>query len=295
MPRASINLSVDVEEWFHAEAVRPLVLRDPALRETPRVEPNVDRLLELFARHGARGTFFVLGEVAARHPAMVQRIAAAGHELGTHGLDHELIWRQTPEAFRRDLLRAKALVEDISGTPVRGFRAPKFSITDWSLDVLRECGLAYDTSFYAHRSHARYPHLSERPQPERGVVRVFRNGLREVALTLLPVGGRLVPWSGGGFFRLIPYPLYRLGVLRSLREEGGFTFFVHPWEADTEQPPLEGLGARRTLQHRGWRRRVPAKLDRLLADFATRPLAEAAAEAPLSGGTSPSRSGPGTG
>jgi polysaccharide deacetylase family protein (PEP-CTERM system associated) len=280
MTRASINLSVDVEEWFHAEAVRPHGLRDPGLRGSPRVEQNVDRLLELFAQFGARGTFFVLGEVAARHPALVRRIAAAGHELGTHGLDHELLWRLSPAVFRQDLQRAKGLVEDAAGAPVRGFRAPKFSITDWSLDVLLECGLSYDSSFYAHRSRARYPHLGERPLPERGVVRVFRNGLREVALTLLPVGGRLVPWSGGGFFRLIPYRFYRLGVLRALREEEGFTFFLHPWEIDLGQPSLPGLGVRSRIRHFGWRAAMPRRLALLLAEFPTRPLAEAAAEAP---------------
>lgn len=292
MHPAPINFSVDVEEWLHAEAVRELALRDHRSRERPRVEANTDALLALLARRGARGTFFVLGEVAERHPGLVRRIAAAGHEVGTHGLDHQLLWRQGPAEFRRDLLRSKRAIEDLTGQPVRGFRAPKFSITDWAIDVLGECGFAYDSSFYACRGHARYPHLRRRPQPECGIVRVFDNGLKEVTLSLLRVGGRYVPWSGGGFFRLIPYPLYRMGVLRSLRQEGGFTFFLHPWELDTAQPRLPGLGLRRWIKHHGWRARVPARLERLLADFATRPLAEAVVETPLSAGTSPAPARP---
>lgn len=292
MPRPCINFSVDVEEWIHAEAVRELALGDARHRELPRVEANTDALLELLGRHGALGTFFVLGEVAERHPALVRRIAAAGHEVATHGHDHQLLWRQRPADFRRDLLRSKHAIEQLTGKPVLGFRAPKFSITDWGVDVLRECGFAYDSSFYACRSHARYPHLKERPQPERGIVRDFGNGLREITLSLLPVGGRYVPWSGGGFFRMIPGPLYRLGLRRSLRQEGGFTFFLHPWELDTGQPRCRGLGLGRRIKHYGWRRQVPARLERLLAEFATRPLAEAAAERALSAGTSPAPAAP---
>lgn len=291
MPRACINFSIDVEEWVHAEAVRELALLEPSNRVRPRVEANTDALLALLARRGARGTFFVLGEVAERHPALVRRIAAAGHEVGAHGYDHRLIWRQSPAEFRRDLLRTKHLLEDLAGVPVRGFRAPKFSITDWAVQVLGECGFLYDSSFYTCRHHARYRHLDERPQPETGIVRAFRNGLTEITLSLLPLGGRHVPWSGGGFFRVIPYPLYRRGVVRLLREEGGFTFFLHPWELDTEQPRLAGLGLGKRLKHYGWRRRVAGRVDRLLADFATRPLAEAAAAAPLSAGTSPAPAG----
>ncbi len=231
-------LSVDVEEYYHGrefEAAVPEAQR-PSLPS--RVEASVDRVLELLTQRDVRATFFVVGRLAADHPGMVQRIVAQGHELACHGHEHELVFRQSPQEFRDDVTRAKALLEDLSGEPVVGYRAPNFSIgaeQDWAYDILLENGFLYDSSSY--------PILHDRygtPGDPRFPYEVRRSG--ESRLLEFPVGtarfaGINFPIGGGGYFRLLPFEWTRRGIMRvNGRERQPVMFYFHPWELDPDQP-----------------------------------------------------------
>lgn len=262
-------MSVDVEDWFQVQAFAGRVRRDDWDAMPRRVEASTDRVLALFERAGVRATFFTLGWVAERHPALIRRIVAGGHELASHGQDHRLVRDQTPDAFRADVRRAKALLEDTGGVAVRGYRAATFSIgpdTPWALPVLAEEGHAYSSSLNPIR-HDLYgapdaPRFAHRPAgvPE---------GFAEVPLTTVRLGGRNWPCAGGGFFRLMPYALFRSGLRRVNRHDGrAAVFYFHPWEVDPGQPRLSGLSARARLRHTLNLSRMEARLERLLRDFA---------------------------
>ena len=204
-------LTVDVEDYFQVEAFADVVDRADWDSIPSRVEASTDRLLAQFARHGALGTFFTLGWVADRYPGIVRRIVGAGHELASHGYAHRRVDRQTPAEFHADIDRARKLLEDVGGVRVAGYRAPTFSIgaqTPWAPEILVNTGHRYSSSVYPVR-HDLYgsPHAPRFPyQPH--------PGLWELPMTTVPVRGRNLPCSGGGFFRLLPYRLFRLGLAR---------------------------------------------------------------------------------
>ena len=264
--RAHAAFSVDVEDWFHVENLKRAIARDSWDRLELRVERNVERILELMAEYGAHGTWFVLGWVAERLPAMVRSIAAAGHEIGSHGFDHEGVNTLSAEQFRADVRRSKILLEDILGVEVIGYRAPCFSITDWSIDVLREVGFRYDSSAFPIIAHDRYGKLrgvsaGGNPIPE------IRPGFHEVCVSSVPLCGYGLPWGGGGYFRLLPYRLFRVGVRRLLASGRPYVFYIHPWEFDPHQPRVAGLRRGHAFRHYLNLDRVEARVTALLVDF----------------------------
>lgn len=229
-------LSVDVEEYYHA-----LVFQEGTGRAgawPSRVEVSMQRVLEMFSLNRVQATFFTLGEVAATHPGLIRKIAGEGHEVACHGYRHVPITWLTPEEFRADVRRAKGLLEDLTGEPVLGYRAPNFSIgrmQQWAYDVLLEEGFCYDSSTYPIR-HDRYGH----PHSPRFLHVIRRDGVRQ--LMEFPVGtmrllGLNLPIGGGGYFRLLPVALVRGGIRRvNARERRPVMFYFHPWELDAEQP-----------------------------------------------------------
>ena len=196
-------------------------------------------------------------------PGLVRRIAAAGHELASHGYGHQPLYALSPAAFREDVKRGVGLLEAAAGQKVRGYRAPSFSITDWALDVLKELGLEYDSSAFPTAAHDRYGRLSSVDGSE-GIVEV-RPGLYEIFVSTLRIGHLGVPWAGGGYFRLLPYRLFAHGIRRILSSGRPYVFYIHPWEIDPGQPRVQGLKpAHRVppLQQLGPRRaeiRAPAR------------------------------------
>ena len=211
-------MTVDVEDYFHVSALAEVIRRDQWDDMEYRAEQSTNRLLDLFGRHGVRATFFVLGWVARRSPELIKRIHAAGHEVACHGLTHELVYRQTPEVFRQETRESKAMLEDLIGAPVLGYRAASYSITArslWAIDILCELGFRYDSSIFPI-AHDRYgiPGASTRP----GLMHA-KNGasIVEFPLSTAEVFGRRVPVAGGGYFRLLPYWFTRWG-LRSINE-----------------------------------------------------------------------------
>lgn len=227
-------MSIDVEDWFQVQNLSGSIPRDSWDSRERRVETNTRRMLEIMARTGARSTCFVLGWVAERHPGLVREIAAAGHEVASHGYGHELIYDIGPERFREDIRRAKRILEDLVGRRVRGYRAPNFSITDWAIDILAEEGYGYDSSSFPVVAHDRYGRLSVSGGGR--AVYEIRPGFREVCVSSLRVAGRDIPWGGGGWFRMFPYPLFRAGVTRFIATGQPYVFYIHPWEIDAGQP-----------------------------------------------------------
>jgi polysaccharide deacetylase family protein (PEP-CTERM system associated) len=260
-------MTVDVEDYFQVEAFARTVPRDAWEGFPRRVEANTDRILALFAAAGVRATFFTLGWVAERHPALVRRIVAAGHELASHGHGHARVVTLSPEQFRQDVVRARALLEDIGGVAVAGYRAPTFSIgpaTPFAYPVLAETGHRYSSSIYPVR-HDLYgaPDAPRFPHPVAG------GALWEVPMTTLRVRGHNLPISGGGYFRLLPYAAFRRGLAAFNRaEQRGGMFYTHPWEIDPGQPRIGGAGRLSRFRHYLNLARTAPRLERLLRDFA---------------------------
>jgi len=274
MATGTVNaFSVDVEDWYQVADFDAVVGFADWDRYESRVARNTDRILALCDEAGVHGTFFVLTWNAERHPEIVRRIAAAGHEIASHGYAHRLIYEQTPETFRDDITRAKATLEDITGTAVLGYRAPSASVTPrslWALDVLLDVGLRYDSSIFPIRDTLyglpdadRFPHVIRR-----------RDGreLLEFPLATTRLFGRNVPLAGGGWLRVFPYRYTRWAMRRVNREGHPAVAFVHPWEVDPEQPRMRTAGRRGFSTHYVGLRGTYGKLRRLFRDFRFAPL-----------------------
>lgn len=262
---ANAAMSIDVEDWFQVENLRSVVARDSWDARELRVERNTDRMLELMAKHGVKSTCFILGWCAERVPGLVKRIADAGHEIASHGYGHDLIYSLKPEQFKADIERSKKHLEDLTGKKVRGYRAPSFSITDWSIDVLQGLGFEYDSSAFPTVAHDRYGKLSNM---HAGIpVQEIRPGFHEVCVSVLQMGKKGLPWAGGGYFRLIPYALFRAGVKKILNGGMPYVFYIHPWEIDAGQPRLTGMKRSHRFRHYVNLSRCDARFDALLGDF----------------------------
>ena len=264
---APVNaMSVDVEDYFQVQAFAGLI--DPSSWDgfPRRVQENTERVLQAFDRAGVKATFFTLGWVAERHPALVRRIVDAGHELASHGHGHALVHTLTPAQFRNDLVRAKGMLEQAGGAEVQGYRAPTFSIgtrNPWAFEVLARTGHRYSSSVYPVRHD-----LYGMPDAPRFSYRPDASGLVEIPMTTLKVGARNVPIAGGGYFRLMPYTVFR-GLLRRFhaREHRASVFYFHPWEIDPGQPRIAGASAKARFRHGVSLRAMLPRVERLLRDF----------------------------
>jgi polysaccharide deacetylase family protein (PEP-CTERM system associated) len=260
-------MTVDVEDYFHVSAFDRVVSRDSWDRFESRVVPSTQRLLDLFDRASVRSTFFVLGWVAERFPALVREIAAGGHEIASHGYHHQLLYSLTPAQFREDVRSSKALLEEITGSPVLGYRAPSYSIVEstlWALDVLIEEGYAYDASIFPiHHDRYGIPGAERHPH----VLRRRGGTMVEMPGSTTRMGGVNWPIAGGGYFRLFPYVWTSRGIRRVNRvERKPVVFYVHPWELDPGQPRF-AVGAARRLRHYTGLDKTTDRLRRLLREF----------------------------
>jgi polysaccharide deacetylase family protein (PEP-CTERM system associated) len=257
-------LTIDVEDYFQVSALAPHIPRSEWDTRECRIERNMDRILALLDRHSTRATFFTLGWVAERYPALVRRIVEGGHELASHGYGHQRASDLSQDEFRADVQRAKKVLEDIGGVAVRGYRAPSFSIGHgnlWALDVLADTGHAYSSSIYPIR-HDHYG------MPDAPRFAHQRNGLLEIPVTTLRMGGVNLPSSGGGYFRLLPYGVSRWMLQRvNAVDRESAIFYFHPWEIDHAQPRIPGVSAKTRFRHYVNLHRVEARLERLLSDF----------------------------
>ncbi len=261
-----------MEDWYHAHDLK----LEPECWEglADRVEAGTDVLLELLAGNNVRGTFFILGWVAGRHPQLVKRIAGAGHEIGSHGSRHRLIYRQTREEFRRDLLSSRQILEDLTGKEINIYRAPSWSIsagTLWALEILEEEGFRCDSSIQPFRTP-----LSGLPgapvAPYHPVINGRKLNLVEFPPTVLPVGRCRLPFAGGFYLRVLPYRLIRWALTRVNRQNPGLVY-VHPWETDLAQPRLK-VPLLTGITHYFNLSTTVLKLTALCRDFSFAPLGE---------------------
>lgn len=257
-------LTIDVEDYFQVSAFAPHIPRSDWPARECRVERNVDRILLMLDQHGVKATFFALGWLAERHPEVIRRIVAEGHELASHGYGHERASDQTDAAFFADINLAKLILEDLAGQEVKGYRAPSFSIGAknlWAFDCLERAGYRYSSSIYPIR-HDHYG-MPEAPRHAHAI-----GGLLEIPATTLRFLNRNWPASGGGYFRLMPYGLSRW-MLRRVNHSDQLpaVFYFHPWEIDSEQPRIPGISAKTRFRHYVNIHHMEARLHRLLGDF----------------------------
>jgi len=261
-------MSIDVEDYYQVAALAPAIPRASWDSRESRVERNVDRLLEMLALRGVSATFFVLGWVAERHPGLVPRILAAGHEIASHGYSHRNIYEQTPAAFREETLRSKKLLEDQAGVAVEGYRAASFSVTaasQWALDVLIDAGFRYDSSVFPIR-HDRYGLPGASPAPGR-ILAPSGRAIIEFPMSTASWLGQRVPVCGGGYFRILPYWLTTAGLRQINAAQGRpFCFYLHPWEIDPGQPAIDAGVVSRFRHYTGLRGCEP-RLRALLGQF----------------------------
>lgn len=259
-------MTVDVEDYFQVYAFEHVLKgRDWSAFEC-RIPRNVERILELFAKHNVKATFFTLGWVAQRFPLLVRAMVDAGHEVASHGMRHVRVTDQTPEQFREDASAAKQLLEEVTGKRVLGYRAASYSICErnlWALDVLAECGYEYSSSVYPIRHD-----IYGMPHAPRFSFRAASGRLLEIPVTTVSLFGRKWPSGGGGYFRLLPYVLSRWAIRHvNGTDNEPALFYFHPWEIDPAQPRIENAGWRSTFRHYLNLKRMETRLERLLSDF----------------------------
>ena len=259
-------MTVDVEDYFQVAAFEKCIRREDWPRWPTRVEDNTRRVLELFARRGIHATFFVLGWVAERFPALVRDIGAAGHEIASHGFGHERLTNITRSQFREGVVRTKHLLEDISGSVVYGYRAPSYSVgptTLWAHEELREAGYRYSSSIVPIHHD-----LYGMPAAPRFAFFTGRPGLLEIPVTTVRLWGRNWPCGGGGYFRLLPYALFKRGLRHvNRREQRPGVFYFHPWEIDPAQPRVPGAALKSRFRHYLNLARTAPRVERLMRDF----------------------------
>jgi polysaccharide deacetylase family protein (PEP-CTERM system associated) len=298
-------LTIDIEDYFQVHALSSVIKYEDWDKFECRIERNTDRILEILdsvrSPQKVRGTFFVLGWIAERYPDLVRRIQKGGHEIACHGYAHKLIYNQSKEEFRKDVEKAKSTLEDIIGDEVIGYRAPSYSIIDkskWAFEVLIEGGFKYDSSifpirhdYYGIPNAPRFPFiisLNETSNVEFSMLNfeeqqhrttsapnnllthslINSNSLIEFPISTVRILGQNLPISGGGYFRLFPYPLIKKG-LKNINEKEGkpFIFYIHPWEIDSDQPRIQGLKLKSRLRHYINLDKTENKFKRLLGDF----------------------------
>jgi polysaccharide deacetylase family protein (PEP-CTERM system associated) len=262
-------LTIDLEDWYHGVELPPSRWSE----FEDRLVPATERLLEILDGSGVRATFFVLGDVAERHPGLVTEIHDRGHEIGTHGCSHRFVYEQGSDEFRADVRRSLALLEGCGCTDVIGHRAPYFSITQeslWALDVLAGLGLRYDSSIFPI-SNYRYGIPGARQWPHR--VNLNGQSLVEFPISTWRVAGRSVPVAGGAYFRLLPYAVTRRGIATINRSGNPAVFYLHPWELDPAHPRIR-LPRRIALTHYANLGATERRLTRLLGEFSFAPVRE---------------------
>ncbi|WP_299328073.1 XrtA system polysaccharide deacetylase [Parasphingopyxis sp.] len=260
-------LSVDIEDWFQVGAFETVIARDDWDALPHRVERNSDAVLELFERAGVKGTFFTLGWVAERYPALIRRIADAGHEIASHGWDHRRVFTMQPEQFRDDLKQARAALEDAAGQTVSGYRAPSFSIdarTPWAHEILADEGYSYSSSV----APVVHDHYGWPEAPRFAFAPLADSELMELPVTTARFGGRTIAAGGGGFFRLLPYRFshWAIGQVNG-EDKRPAVFYFHPWEIDPDQPRVENAPLRSKVRHYSRLSAMEGKLEKLLGDF----------------------------
>ncbi len=272
----NILLTVDVEDWFQVENFKSCIPYSSWENCELRVEKNVHRILDLLDSvklkdqtnpTNPKATFFVLGWVAERLPNLVLEIHKRGHEVASHGYYHNLCREETTADLKADLANSKKVLEDITGAPVHGYRAPGFSISSEILDWVEEAGYFYDSSFNSFRLNKRYGQLEGVGNNGNGIAVQISDGFYEIPISNLSVGKHVLPWGGGGYFRLFPFSLFKRGVQSILKTRGTYLFYLHPWEIDPDQPSVKDAPFTYRMRHYANMRSTYSKLSTFIEKF----------------------------
>lgn len=260
-------LTVDVEDYFQVSAFEPYIAKKEWDILPHRVEKNTLRILDIFEERGVKATFFTLGWVAERYPELIRRIVNDGHELACHGYEHIRVTEQTPDQFRSDVRKTKNILEELSGSEVKGYRAASYSIGAknlWALDVLQELGFQYSSSIYPVKHD-----LYGMPEAPRFIFEpIVNNSFKEIPITTVRFGDKNIPCGGGGFFRFYPYAFskWAFRYVNNKEQQSGI-FYFHPWEIDPEQPRQQGLSLKTKTRHYLNLHKMESRINQLLTDF----------------------------
>lgn len=280
-PPPAFLITIDVEDWFQVENFKSKVPFQSWHSRQLRVEKNVHRLLDLLdTANGQRptdngrqrklqATFFVLGWIADRLPSLVREINARGHEVASHGYNHELCTTPSRDDLRHDLIRSKKLLEDILDASVTGYRAPSFSVTDDILKLIKDCGYRYDSSYNSFRLNSRYGKISLNGSGRKEIVHQITDNFYELPVSNLKLPHIELPLGGGGYFRLIPFPAFKMGVNTILKRDHAYLFYLHPWELDPHQPRVDNVPSQYKFRHYTNLNRTAPRLLRLIEAFHT--------------------------
>lgn len=271
----TILLTFDVEDWFQVENLRSYISFSSWNHIELRVEQNTQHILDLLdgcnfkntENATPKATFFLLGWIAERLPNLVREISNRGHEVASHGFDHKLCTSQSESELKNDLIESKKLLEDIVGKAVTGYRAPSFSISDPILKTLRSCGYRYDSSFNNFDKHGRYGRIDLNSSTHRGAVYRIEDDFYEIPLSNLSLFNTIVPWAGGGYFRLFPFNIFKLGIKHILARKNTYVFYAHPWEFDPGQPIIREASRINRLKHYTNLAKTSQRLADLIARF----------------------------
>jgi len=264
--KISNYLTIDIEDYYQVSAFEPIVGLAKWDQYPSRVEKNTRRILQALERHNVKATFFVLGWIGEKNPHLIKEIMEKGHRIGCHSYEHRLVYNLSPKEFKQDTHRAKDILEQITGKRVRGYRAPSYSITRrslWAFDILENLGFEFSSSVFPVH-HDRYGI----PDAPRFKYKVPGHDLVEYPISTTRCLGRNIPVSGGGYFRLFPYRLTKMALLRiNKQEHQPFVFFIHPWEMDPEQPRMNGASAVSRFRHYTNLSKTEERFEKLLGDF----------------------------
>ncbi|NLD36519.1 MAG: DUF3473 domain-containing protein [Desulfatiglans sp.] len=304
--KLNILITVDLEDWFQVENFKQYIPFSSWSERKLRVEKNAHMLLDLFdssetsgkieisrlnyadinsnqhpvinndhqasfikpsVSNKIRATFFILGWIADRLPQLVQEIERRGHEVASHGYRHDLCTSQTKLDLQNDLIKSKHILEDLTGKAVLGYRAPSFVINQDMLKIIQGCGFLYDSSYNSFTLHDRYGHIDIPKDQNKRLAFELIDNFYEIPVSNLIVANQVLPWGGGGYFRLIPFFIYSLGVKLNLKKNDGFVFYIHPWELDPEQPRVKEAAPFLRFRHYTNLKKTETKLKKFINAF----------------------------
>lgn len=279
MKKVNINsdlylLSFDIEDWFQVENMKGVISREDWDGKELRVLKNTQKLLNILNKYDTKATFFILGWIAEKIPNLVSEISKRGHEIASHGYGHDLINNLTENEFREDIKRSKKILENIVGEKVIGYRAPTFSINDRAINILLEEGFKYDSSFFPSSMHDRYGKINSIEIESGSRIKKIKENFYEILIPTLDIFGIRIPWGGGGYFRFIPYPIYKIGIKKIIKKQKIFTFYLHPWEIDPLQPKVKNIRLDYKIRHYNGINSTECKLNKLIKDFSFIPIRE---------------------
>jgi polysaccharide deacetylase family protein (PEP-CTERM system associated) len=262
-------MTVDVEDWFQVENFKDHINFAEWHRLPSRVRQNTIKILDLFNSQPIpiKATFYILGWVAENYPDLVREIFYRGHEVASHGYSHSMCTGMGEEALLEDLIRSKEVLEKITGTEVIGYRAPSFSINDATLSVIQKAGYRYDSSYNSFTRHGRYGAITTNGLTRNGIAYKVGPSFHELPVSNLQINGQILPWAGGGYFRLLPFILFKKGVREILSRQGTYVFYMHPWEIDPRQPRVKNVKRLTAFRHYLNLEKTYQRLDRMLKAF----------------------------